>query len=83
MAKKAEQKTEPKAEPQAEPTVPEVSIEDARRMLLQEQSAKTEACIREVDAVLKKHGCALDVSMTVTTRGVTPNIRIIPQPPRQ
>jgi len=76
-------KTEPKAEAQVEPTVPEVSIEDARRMLIQEQNAKTEACMREVDAVLRKHGCALDVSMNVTMRGVTPQVRVIPQAPRQ
>lgn len=60
-----------------------VTAEDARRILLQEQTAKTEACMREVDEVLRKHGCSLDVSMTVTTRGVTPRITIIPAPPRQ
>ena len=61
------------------PGVSEVTVEEARRMLLAEQNAKTEACVREVDAVLRKHGCALDVSMLVTTRGVQPNIRVIPR----
>jgi hypothetical protein len=60
---------------------PQVSVDDARKMLLQEQNAKIEACAREVDAVLRKHGCSLDVSMTVSARGSQPNIRIIPQPP--
>ena len=68
-------------EPMKNPTgAPEVTVEEARRMLLAEQTAKTEACVREVDAVLRKHGCALDVSMLVTTRGVQPNIRVIPKP---
>lgn len=59
-----------------------VSAEDARRILREEQNAKTEACMREVDGVLRRHGCALDVSMTVTTRGVTPHVRVVPQSPQ-
>jgi hypothetical protein len=65
------------------PDAAAVTAEDARRILLQEQTAKTEACMREVDEVLRKHGCSLDVSMVVTTRGVNPRVSIIPAPPRQ
>lgn len=67
------------SEPKAENGV---TAEQAREVLLQEQNAKTEACMREVDMVLRKHGCALDVSMNVTMRGVTPTVRVIPQPQR-
>lgn len=59
------------------------TAEEARQILLQEQEVKTKTCMQEVDAVLRKHGCALDVSMVVTTRGVTPRVSIIPAPPRQ
>lgn len=58
------------------------TAEQARQILLQEQTAKQEACMQEVDAVLRKHECSLDVQMLVTTRGVTPSVRIIPAPPR-
>jgi len=84
MAKKTNAR--PKLEEPPTPSlksVPEVTVEEARRMLLQQQNARTEACVREVDAVLKKHGCALDVSMIVTTRGVRPNIQVIPRDPGQ
>lgn len=57
----------------------ELAVEEARRLLLAQQTAKTEACVKEIDAVLRKHGCSLDVSMLVTTRGVQPNVRVIPR----
>lgn len=65
------------AEAPAAPTA-----EQARQILLQEQTQKQEACMREVDEVLRRHECSLDVQMLVTTRGVTPTVRIIPAPPR-
>jgi hypothetical protein len=78
MSKKEKKAAE--VAPELEVEGPAVSLEDARRVLLAEQNAKMEACMREVDAVLRKHGCALDVSMNVTMRGVTPQVRVIPQP---
>lgn len=76
---KGKKQQEAKAEPAADP---QPTAEQARQILLQEQEAKTQACMQEVDAVLRKHGCSLDVSMIVTTRGVTPSVRIIPAPAR-
>jgi hypothetical protein len=76
--KKPEPENEKPEQAESKPTA-----DEARQILLQEQEATTRACMQEVDNVLRKHGCALDVSMTVTTRGVTPRITIIPAPPRQ
>jgi hypothetical protein len=59
-----------------------MTADEARQILLQEQNAKANACMQEVDAVLRRHQCALDVQMTVTTRGCTPSIRVIPAPPQ-
>lgn len=58
---------------------PTVSADEARKVLEQEQSARMQACSQEIEAVLAKHGCSLDASMVVTTRGVQPSIQVIPR----
>lgn len=61
---------------------PTVTPDDARRVLLEEQQTKTAACQTDIDSVLRKHGCSLDVQMLVTTRGVQPSVIILPNPAR-
>lgn len=78
MSKTKKPENEKPEQADAKPTA-----DEARQILLQEQEATTRACMQEVDNVLRKHGCSLDVSMIVTTRGVTPRVSIIPAPPRQ
>lgn len=46
------------------PTEP-TEIEKAQRLLQEEENKKVEACSREVNAVLEKHGYKINISNTV------------------
>lgn len=43
---------------------------------LEDKKERTEKCAKEIDEVLKKHGCVMDVAVTVSTNGNTPHIKI-------
>lgn len=58
--------------------LPQMTAEQAQQVLQQASAAKAKACKEEVDSVLQKHGCVFDLSMTLTTQGVIPRIRIVP-----
>lgn len=47
-----------------------ISEEEARKVLVDAQNKKVQACLEEVTAVLKKHGCTMIVEK--------PEIRIVP-----
>lgn len=37
-------------------------------------------CTEEIKQTLTKYNCFLDVSMTLTTKGIFPNIMVVPKP---
>lgn len=39
------------------------TTEDAKKLLLADQEARKAACGKELEELMKKHGCTLDVSM--------------------
>ena len=40
---------------------------------------RTQACGRELNALLDRFDCTMDVSMILTTRGVIPQIQVVPR----
>jgi len=50
-------------------TSDQVTPEQAKKVLEDEQRARLEACQRELDALLKTRGCALSVQLGVSQDG--------------
>jgi hypothetical protein len=44
---------------------------------------KTQECGREIQALLDKYNCDLDISMVIGQRGVVPQVQVVPRVPRQ
>jgi hypothetical protein len=62
------------------PAVPaNMTAEQAAQILQQASDAKIRACLQEIDGVLNKHNCTLDLTMTIGTNGVVPRIRVLPR----
>lgn len=60
-----------------------MTAEEAERVLRSALDERIKTCQEEVDAVLKKHNCAVDISMLLTAQGCTPRLRVVPIPPQQ
>jgi multidrug resistance efflux pump len=58
-------------------------ISEAQRLLQEAADQTIKACLADIDAVLKKHNCGLDITMEITARGNRPRLRVIPQPAPQ
>jgi hypothetical protein len=43
----------------------EISIEQAKKVLIQDEQKRQEACLKEVAEILKKHGYALQVQNNI------------------
>ena len=54
-----------------------VSADEAKAALIKEKQDRIQACGQEIQSALMNHNCELDVSMTIGTRGIMPNINII------
>jgi len=53
----------------------QITPEQARQVLQAEQQKRLEECQRDIDAVLKKHNCALSVHIEITPDGrIAPSI---------
>ena len=50
-------------------TLAEITPEQARQALEAEQRKRLEACQRELDELLQKHGCALNVQLGISQDG--------------
>jgi len=61
---------------------PIIGEEQAKKVLAEENKKKVDACTKEVQGVLDKHGCMINVGMVVTVAGNRPVIEIIPKPER-
>lgn len=53
------------------------NVTEARALLAQEQQTRIAACQVELEAVLQKHNCQLDVTVVLRANSVTPQIRIV------
>ena len=88
-AKKPRRKATPKKEtPAAVTELPGASKADtaaakARQLLLEEQNNRIAACRAELDEVLKKHKCQMQVGMFVSPTGNRPLVDIVPVAPNQ
>jgi len=53
---------------------------EAKRILQEENKAKIQACSKEVQEVLDKHGCMLTAGMLISAQGNRPLIEINVKP---
>ena len=49
----------------------------AREVLLAERDERVEACRAELDALMKRHNCQLDVAVVLRANSVQPQIQIV------
>jgi hypothetical protein len=78
-APKTEAPTAPPADAQ-QPMV--VNPDGSRRPATQEEIAaamRAQECGQALNDLLNKYDCDLDVSMVLTTRGILPNVQVIPR----
>jgi hypothetical protein len=59
-----------------------ISAKEAHRILKEEQQAQLDACQKEVEAVLERYNCTLDLSMVINHRGAAPILRYVMRPPK-
>jgi hypothetical protein len=57
---------------------PQLSVEDAKRLLIQQRDADMRACMDEINAVLDKYGLALQLAMIITSQGNVPQLTLVP-----
>lgn len=57
----------------------EVAVQEAQQLLQEQNKKKIDACMNEINQVLEKHGCMIDVAMVVTAQGNRPIVNIIPK----
>ena len=55
-----------------------ITTAEARELLQAEQAERVNACRQELEALLDKHGCRLDVAVMLRTNSVTPHLQIVP-----
>ena len=60
-----------------EPNHETMTALDARRLLAQEQQSRVDACRAELEALLEKHQCRLDVTVLLRANSVTPQIQFV------
>ena len=53
-------------------------LQKAQEIQQKKLQERVQKCSDEVAAILKKHNCTLDISMTISQRGNQPNVQIIP-----
>lgn len=51
----------------------------AKAIIQQEAKERIEICTQEINEILTKNKCQLDVSMNLSNRGIVPQIQIIPK----
>jgi hypothetical protein len=56
---------------------PSISSEEARQILAQEEAKRIQDCQRELQTVLDKYGCILDVSVILRPGQVIPQVQIM------
>lgn len=61
----------------AEDKKEELTPEKAKELLAKEQAGKIANCQREIQAVLDKYGCALDINMILRAGQVIPQANIV------
>lgn len=55
-----------------------MALEEARAVVEAAERARVEACGKAVERVLAEHGCRLDCSITLSSRGIVPQVVIVP-----
>lgn len=55
-------------------------VQEAQRILQEKNQEVIQQCTEEINAILQKHGCLLEVAMLVTAQGSQPIVNIIPAP---
>lgn len=56
-----------------------ITPEQARQAIDAERKSRVDACGKAIQAALTEYRCVLDATVIVSTRGVTPQIAIVPQ----
>lgn len=56
-----------------------LTTEDAKAILLDDIKGKVTECRKEIQTVLDKHKCKLDVTVTLTSKQIIPKIEVIPK----
>jgi len=54
--------------------------EEAKKVLAEENKKKVDACQKEMNEVLGKHGCLLNAGMIVSAQGNRPIIEVMVKP---
>ena len=60
-------------------TKPLLDPQSAREALAAEAKARIDACAAEINSVLEKNRCVLDISVVVSARGCQPQLNILPK----
>ena len=62
-------------------TPPKAIDEEAKKVAkMEEEKKRTEECTKELQALLEKHRCSLDVRMIVAPGLIEPLLRVVPKP---
>ena len=57
----------------------QLSTLEAREVLAQEQQQRVDACRAELEQLLDRHRCRLDVAVVLRANSVTPQLQIVPE----
>ena len=58
----------------------EEKLQEASQLLQEEQAELIKKCTLEINEVLNKYDCIIDVAMLITSQGSLPQVNIIPRP---
>lgn len=71
MSEVVETRTEEKS------IISEEKAKELQAMLDAERKERAQACAKEIEEVLKKHKCSIDIAVIVTSRGNIPQMNIV------
>ncbi len=57
----------------------DISTEEAEQVLKEETEKRAEVCRKEVQEILDKNNCVIDIAMILTVKGNIPKIQIVPK----
>lgn len=55
----------------------QTNMSKLQKVIQQEANERAQKCQMEIQAILEKHNCGFDYSFTVSTQGITPNMRVV------
>lgn len=58
----------------------ETKLQEASQLLEKERKTLIKLCTEEINSILEKHGCIIEVAMLISATGTMPIVNIVPQP---